>query len=1124
MKRINLILGLLLMAVLPLAAKHVDPETARKVATTFLNNNGAKADLLTDLSKEAGFPNLYILNASPGYVVMAADDCVKPILGYSLTGKFEVEGMPENLKGWLQGYNDQIQDAIDHNAKASAQWTKEWEILTSGKPGMAKSTPVVSPLLSSKWNQNAPYNNLCPGGSVTGCVATAMAQIMYFWKYPAKGIGSHTYTHDNYGVQSADFNATSYDWTHMTDTYSSSSSAQAKLAVATLMYHCGVALEMDYSPSSSSAYSSRVAPSLINFFNYESTAQHIKREDINNDVVWKNMMRSELDAGRPIEYSGSGSGGHSFVCDGYSTDDYFHFNFGWGGYCDDANYTIDNLYPGPGGIGSGGGTYNNDQAATIGIQPSSCTAEAPSSLTFTQNNNTLTLQWTAGAYAISYNVYHDNILIGNTTATSFEAIAPYGSSSFYVRSVDASGKLSLSSNNANITIPYPTPIVNDLTAALADNNAALSWTTPEWCYPETPSATLTYGTQVLCSSYMPWGSTASLYWGHRYLSSNLSSYNGMKLYSVDFQTRNPGTYEVCVYTGTTSGTYTTPNTLVATQSITVTAEGWYRVDLDTPITIDASEDLWVFVHNPSYIDNLISNLCQNSDGLGYGCYYSSNPTSYTYNNISSFAFLIKTLVTDGTYTYNLYDGKTKVNGAVPIVGTSYAVNGLANNTAHQYTVTANYYGGESDPSNMVGVTLGDAEINELNLDTDDVMTVTSGSSLTVNGTLTNTNPAHLVIEDNAQLIHPGNAVQATLQKTIQAYSTDPEVNNGWYTIASPVNALGVDLATTGTYDLYTYDEVNRLWLNQEKPENNITQFNEGQGFLYANAAQMTLAFAGNMKATDEQITMPLSCLSSNENLKGINLVGNPFSRNLVSGDLTLGGVALTTYYSIEGGSELVSHNISTDPLKPGQGFLVQADANGQNLVFNPPVSKEETNHAFISIEATDGNFTDRAFVQFSEGNTLHKMTLGDNHVQISVRHDDANYAAINTNKEVRELPLYFKAAHNGSHTLSIDITNLELDYLHLVDNLTGADIDLLQNPSYSFEAKANDYTSRFKLVFNAETNDDVFGNDFVDGKTLILDMTGRVVATDRNAQLVPGVYILRTTNGNETHSKKFIIK
>ena len=142
---------------MPMMAERVTPETAQKVAKTFLNNNGAKSAQLTDLSRAAGFSNLYIFNGEEGFVVMAADDCVQPILGYSLTGKFVTENMPENIKGWLEGYNDEIQYAIDSKMKASTETTKQWKDLIDGDSKAAKATTVVNALLQTTWDQNGYY-------------------------------------------------------------------------------------------------------------------------------------------------------------------------------------------------------------------------------------------------------------------------------------------------------------------------------------------------------------------------------------------------------------------------------------------------------------------------------------------------------------------------------------------------------------------------------------------------------------------------------------------------------------------------------------------------------------------------------------------------------------------------------------------------------------------------------------------------------------------------------------------------------------------------------------------------------------------------------------------------------
>jgi hypothetical protein len=203
-----------------------------------------------------------------------------------------------------------------------------------------------------------------------------MAQIMKYWKYPSKGTGFHSYQHDRYGTLSANFGTTYYNWESMPALVEGPNEA-----VATLMYHCGVAVEMEYNvadeggsgsyvikdPSGSYRDEQTVEYALTAYFGYSSTVQGIERAAY-SDNAWKDLLKTELNAGRPIQYAGYGQGGHTFVCDGFDENDFFHINWGWGGYYD-GFYMLDALNPGSGGIGSGAGSYNEDQQALIGIKP-----------------------------------------------------------------------------------------------------------------------------------------------------------------------------------------------------------------------------------------------------------------------------------------------------------------------------------------------------------------------------------------------------------------------------------------------------------------------------------------------------------------------------------------------------------------------------------------------------------------------------------------------------------------------------------------------------------------------------------------------------------------------------------
>lgn len=223
----------------------------------------------------------------------------------------------------------------------------------------------IAPLVKTQWNQGSPYNNYCPiyngSRSVTGCVATAMAQVMKYYNYPAKGTGSHSYTTKTLKIsQSMDFSSTSFRWTSMADSYGSFSSTSQKNAVATLMHACGVSVDMDYTPNESGAPSMNVASALANYFGYDKGVRYLMR-DYYGMAEWEDLVYNQLTEFGPVQYSGSNtSAGHSFVCDGYSADGYFHFNWGWGGMSD-GYFLLTALDPTSQGIGGSTAGYNSGQ-------------------------------------------------------------------------------------------------------------------------------------------------------------------------------------------------------------------------------------------------------------------------------------------------------------------------------------------------------------------------------------------------------------------------------------------------------------------------------------------------------------------------------------------------------------------------------------------------------------------------------------------------------------------------------------------------------------------------------------------------------------------------------------------
>jgi len=750
----------------------VDAQRARLVAKNFLNINDARSTGLRDISAEAGFANVYVFSTDNSFVLVPADDRLQPVLGYSLNGKFDYENMPENKAAWIQEYSDAVAYAIEHQTRATDEVLQQWNDLAAGRTEAWRAVDVVSPLLSTQWGQGDPYNLLCPSGTVTGCVATAMAQIMRYYMYPVHGIGSHSYTpstHPEYGEQTANFQETAYQWALMTPVYNFLSLPIYKTAVATLMYHCGVSVDMDYNTSSaggSAAVTADVADAAKKYFNYSQETQHISRSGY-TDWEWTTMLKNNLDQGWPLQYHGShsvGGGGHSFVCDGYNILNFFHINWGWTGSYDEY-YSINNLTPGSGGIGAGMGIYDANHGAIFNFHPSTCTAAAPTNLAYTQNGRNVTFTWTAVSGASSYNVYCDHVLLGNATGTSLTVQGTYGTHPYWVRSVDADGEMSLSSNVVTVTVDYPTPVVDDLTAVVTNNNVTLNWTAPDWSYPPAPTASFTYGDGSYNGSLGYNNSSLHMYWGHRYPASALSSYDGKGVYRVSFHTLETGNYKVYVFRGTTSNH---PQTLVHQQALTVDHPGWVDIDLTSIVTIDASKDLWVFIYDSEGREHPAS-YCTYSGNEG--CYYGTSPI-LSINTYVGIAFNIRTYVSDGIYTYNIYRNGTCLDSNVG--STSYNDNGLAPGT-YNYTVKTNYYGGETAASNVATALIG------------------SGTSYTISASV---NPAESGTVTGAGAYLEGNTCMLTATAN-PGYQFVNWTKNG--TVVSTTNPYSFTVTEAATY-------------------------------------------------------------------------------------------------------------------------------------------------------------------------------------------------------------------------------------------------------------------------------------------------------------------------------------
>ena len=329
------------------------------------------------IEKQGNEPVYYIFNVNEnGFIIVSAEDACYPVLGYSFSGAYFPDNQPENFRAWMKHYTEEISLVRGGNYPADEAIAAKWNYLSQKNFENHRNPETilsVAPLIRSSWNQDYPYNALCPadpqsGGSYAGhvpvgCTATAMVQIMFYWRWPDMGIGSHCDTYPYGGQQyCADFGSTTYEWDGMPNGTSSEC-----MPLSILSYHAGVSVNMQYGVDGSGAAISDVPYALITNFKYANGIQYVKKSNYNT-TSWASLMKTEIDAGRPIEYAGfepANAGGHAFVCDGYEGNgtytDYFHFNWGWAGSYD-GNFYLSNLNP-------GSYTFNINQQAVIKIQP-----------------------------------------------------------------------------------------------------------------------------------------------------------------------------------------------------------------------------------------------------------------------------------------------------------------------------------------------------------------------------------------------------------------------------------------------------------------------------------------------------------------------------------------------------------------------------------------------------------------------------------------------------------------------------------------------------------------------------------------------------------------------------------
>ena len=645
----------------------------------------------------------YIVNiGQAGYVIVAADNRVTPILAYSTTSTFDGQQLPPNMAFLLGEYQEQMDEIDRQQISAPASVTAQWETLRYPTQNHSRNV-IVEPLISSKWSQSPYYNVLCPvdprnasGHAVAGCTAVAMGQIMRYWRHPEHGVGSHSYVANNsslggdygdYGTLSADFENTNYDYDNMPDSLTENSTPAQVNAVATLLYHCGVSLDMAYGATSSSAVFSLVRDALENYFSYYAPL-HVYRS-VYSEVSWRNMMKNELDHLRPIFYTGAGNTSiHAFVCDGYDSQGYFHMNWGWGGYAD-GYFLLSNLNPDL-------DSYNTSQTAIINVEkePQSIMVSSEELNFFVEEDvpadiqqfvvqtinidtairvsvtgnfkvstdaehfvSYLTLPAMGGTVYVKYNpvlqqAHHEFASVTLTTGASWDTVRLVGVTYY---------------PECNTPLNF-TAVQGDITTDT--NQVLLTW------QPAVPDVVYASWDSVPQSSF---GDNAdyTIIQLHRMAISDLYPFHRHRLTHLSFIADSLATeYRILVYTGggiSDHGRVINPGTLILDQHVdlaSLTPGAWNTVELPSPLVIDASQELWygLSISAPANSAAMVTGGLDPVPFKGniYGYYYEGEVFWYPYNR----NFVMKARIDNPFVQYEVY--RDSVPLAVPVTGYVYA--------------------------------------------------------------------------------------------------------------------------------------------------------------------------------------------------------------------------------------------------------------------------------------------------------------------------------------------------------------------------------------------------------------------------------------------------------------------
>ena len=776
------------------------------------------------------------------------------------------------------------------------------------------------------------------------------------------------------------------------------------------------------------------------------------------------------------------------------------------------------------------------------------TATQPTHLTLETRGGDVMLTWVASTSApAGYCIYRDNVQVGTTTETNYtDKQIETGKHVYYVRANDNSNHQSVRSNALVCDIEPYASSPDNLSINWDGENASLNWDASTTNSNDITSTDL-YFTMDPTTAY-PADPNTTAFWGIKYEPEDLRHFMGMRIDQIGICIYATNlTHTIRIYRGTSFGN--TTGEPVYSQSFTPTCSQWETqlVTLDTPYSIDdISEDLWITCSATLGSESTYPATMGAYPEPCSNCFYQASgddPNHVVWAHYPDggqhVAACIKAHLTrTTTYTpaYNVYLDNGSESSHLSV--TEYTRQLNLHSGDNTYYVTSMIGNNESCPSNDAKIVVIDntqTENDDITIDNSSVYIINPTGRLTANGSLVSADPTRFILENGAQLIHNSANVQATVKKAINAYSD----NGGWNLMASPVTESFEPSVNNGlltnNYDLYLFDQSqDKEWRNIEAGEFTI---DHKMGYLYANSGNTTLTFAGTL--ANNATATPL-VYNGSARFKGFNLIGNPYPCEAY--------VDRSFYVLNEDGSDFIE---GSNPIAPCSAILVQAqNAEDNSVTFSKTASNKKASVVakLTTMGAKGDRVIDQARVCFDEADQLTKFTMGQGTARLYIPQGNHNYAVACANGQ-NETPLNFTAAKNGTYTLDFTVENMEADYLHLIDNMTGADVDLLATPNYTFEATTDDCEARFRLALSptsegADGDNEMFayvndGNiiitgvgDACDASLQVVDMTGRVIVSRQGdamnrvstSRMTPGVYVLRLINGEQVKTQKIVVR